>query len=128
VRARRTEHRRSVLSSGVQVYVPYEADEAGGAVSRTFLDLAGNQVLKRGGHLLMRRMAGPDPLLPFHRSVLTDTGIDGRPARKSRTPMLARRSTWTKEKTPIPRRSLGRKHRLGRSDRSMRTKHIHEPI
>ena len=60
-------------------YVPYEADETGGTLPRTFPGLARNQHLKRGGYLMMGRVAGPDPLLGCsgqHSS--HDTGVDRR--------------------------------------------------
>lgn len=71
-----------VLGRVVRAYVPYKADETGGRVSGTFLDLAGNQLLKRAGYLLMGHMTGPDPLFRLHWSVLTGTGIYGRSERQ----------------------------------------------
>ena len=52
-------------------YVPYETNETGGTVSRAFLDLAGNQLLKRGGYVLMGHMAGTDPLFRLHWSTFS---------------------------------------------------------
>lgn len=82
VHADRTEHQRTVLGTVVRAYVPYEADETGGGLSGTFLGLAGNQLLKRGGYLLMGHMTGPDPLFRSHWSELTGTGIYGQPERQ----------------------------------------------
>ena len=80
--ADRTEHQRAALRKVVRAYVPYKADETGGTLSGAFLDLAGNQLLKRGGYLLMGHMTGPDPLFRLHSSVLTGTGIYGRSERQ----------------------------------------------
>ena len=67
----------------VRAYVPYKADETGGTLSGAFLVLAGNQLLKRGGYLLMGHMTGPDPLFRLHSSVLTGAGIYGRSERQA---------------------------------------------
>lgn len=63
---------------GILGYVPYEADKASGALSRAFPGLVRNQHLKRGGYLMMGRVAGPDPLLGCSRQHSShDTGVDG---------------------------------------------------
>ena len=76
----RTEHRRAVLRKGTLVYVPYETDETGSALSGASLGLAGNQLLKRGGYLLMGHMTGPDPLFRLYWSV---EGTIGRSKRQT---------------------------------------------
>lgn len=116
----------------MQAYVPDEADETGDALPRTFLGLAGNQPLKRGGYLLMGRMAGPDPLFRLHSSTFTSyrPRRTARKGRKRPTPMFARRSSCTNENTPTPSRS-SRCHRCQRrAERcvAVLTKHIHQSI
>lgn len=128
---------RAVLRKGTRVYVPYEADKTGGTVSGTFLDLAGNQLLKRGGYLLMGHMTGPDSLFRLIWSVLTETGIDGRSERQTiGVPRCWLADLPGQRKTRrfqgdlfdiiviIPIGSEGRASRF----LAMRTKHIHKSI